>query len=185
MEVEDDKSLFKGSLEQLAKKAGDIRGEVIAMWKNVQASKMKDAEKQVDSIESALDTLRNNMGEAVADLDSVTSYVQLSTAEAAYKSTIVNAWPPHGLADKVLYLGTALLGVGSAAFALLGFPLGLALAPALMFWTLGILFVVGGLFTLARWERMRRDYFMVQFDIAYPKPGKMGHLFNSLMHRKP
>jgi hypothetical protein len=118
----------------------------------------------------AIKKLKGTVTEVAAvrsNLDRLGELLEVSRREADYKGVIVNAWPRNVVADKMTYLGAALVAAGSAAFAIVGFPSltdSVVLVPV-TFWGLGIVLLIDGLWSLRRWERHRWAYFRKQFGV--------------------
>lgn len=92
----------------------------------------------------------------------------LQKADADYKAVVVNAWPKSVFADRMTYLGTALLGAGSGTYALFGTPLelGPSLVPALVLWGIGLVLLLAGLFGVRKRERLKWEFFTERFEVS-------------------
>ena len=112
-----------------------------------------------------IEALRLEVNASARDLSNNETTLQILKTEVEYKAAIVDAWPRNLFADRLTYFGTALLGVASGTFIILGAPLDQFLLAPLVLWIAGFLLLGVGLGGVAIRESHRWDYFKVEFEI--------------------
>ena len=119
-----------------------------------------------------LDKMVREMNEASEDLTSTAQSFEVLRNKAAYKGAIVDAWPRDIFADRLTYFGTALLGVGSGTFILLGAPISLVLLAPMILWATGFVLLGWGLTGVREREAHRWDFFKTEFKLSDRKKTK-------------
>lgn len=116
---------------------------------------------------TSLENIHREMSVVQADFANLGDVLEVMKADADYKAVVVDAWPKSVFADRMTYLGTALLGAGSGTYAIFGTPLelGPSLVPALVLWGIGLALLLAGLFGVRERERLKWDFFTERFDV--------------------
>ncbi len=123
-------------------------------------------------VANTLNRIIREMNEVSGDLTSNAQSFEVLKNEAAYKGAIVDAWPRDIFADRLTYFGTALLGVGSGTFILLGAPISLVLLAPMILWATGFVLLGWGLTGVREREAHRWDFFKTEFKLSDRKKTK-------------
>jgi hypothetical protein len=103
--------------------------------------------------------------------------LEVNKSLAELYTTVVKNWPEEGFAKYVIYLGTALLGLGSAGFVALGYPTDVRILAPFVLWASGFVVLGIGMASLRSWQSKRMTYFeqrlgVIDRMVKFPPSGR-------------
>ncbi len=103
-----------------------------------------------------LSAVGEEMSRAAQGLVRVREDLEVRAAYAELQNKVISGWPKPAIAERLFYIGSGFLGAGGVAYAYLGAS---EVVVYLIFWTVGIACLIGGVLGLYRYDRDRGRYF--------------------------
>ncbi|MCI4317315.1 MAG: hypothetical protein L3J96_02145 [Thermoplasmata archaeon] len=121
--------------------------------------------RNIDPALQAADHVIDGMAASERELGAFGGLLAVNKGLAELYTTVVSAWPDEGFAKTVIAVGSALLGLGGASFAALGYPSNARLAIPAFFWAAGIMSLGFGMYALWTWQQRRMRFFESRLGI--------------------